>query len=428
MSKVKSQGFNIERRISRGIQWNLLGFAVAGACGLLMNLLIARSYPAWALGTFNQVLALFILGGQIGGFAIQFSVLYHVPRALVVSESTSEALTSALVVTSILSGCVVLIMWACAPFIGQMLNSTTVPVGLQAAAFGMFLFPLNKILLAYLNGLRRVRLYAVGNAARFVLIVAAILIFIQLEIEGQWIALCLTISELALFLGLMSVNYDQIRWMPLPVLRDWSKRHLSFGVRGVVGATLWELNTRVDVLVLGLMSDDAAVGIYSLASIFAEGLFQLIMVLRFNYDPIMTKMIAEGGWLDLKKLVHGGKRLGYMAMFVVVPTAVLLYPFVLDVALNTNDFSNSWPVFGILSGGILIAAGYIPFGGILQQGGHPGAQSLLTALVLITNLVGNIVLIPPFGVIGAAVATAFAQVMYVGFLVTLVRMRLAFHL
>jgi Na+-driven multidrug efflux pump len=93
-----------------------------------------------------------------------------------------------------------------------------------------------------------------------------------------------------------------------------------------------------------------------------------------------------------------------------------------------TDFAASWKVFGTLATGIVPSASYIPFSGLLQQAGFPGTQSLLITLVMLTNVAGNILLIPAFGALGAAAATAFSQVCFVFVLRRLVARKLAFSL
>ena len=54
-----------------------------------------------------------------------------------------------------------------------------------------------------------------------------------------------------------------------------------------------DLNTRVDILLLGVIAGSESVGIYSIGSLFAEGLYQLTMVPRCTYDPVVTHLIVE---------------------------------------------------------------------------------------------------------------------------------------
>lgn len=408
-----------------GITWNLASFIVVGLSGLLINILIARYYAPDVLGLFNFVLAVFIFGGQFGAFAIQHSVLYHTPRAVVRGKPSGEVLLTGLFFSAGISLVVASIVYFCGPWLEQAFSAPNAALGIKLSVPGLFLFPLNKIFLAYLNGKREMALYAVGNGLRSILIVGSLWGFALGGVEGTIIPVSLSISELVLFLILSFSQRDIFKSFDLSRLKIWQKRHLTFGSRGVLGGILFELNTRIDVFVLAFLADMHAVGIYSMASIFAEGLFQLLIVLRYSYDPLIAKYVVEGRRDDLYKLVQTGRKIGYLAMAGIGVLSIALYPWVLRVLVGHENFADSWHVYAVLAFGIMFAAGYIPFTGLLQQSGKPGKQSLLIGSVMATNLLGNIALVPFFGVMGAASATAFSQCAYVFYLKRLARKNLS---
>jgi O-antigen/teichoic acid export membrane protein len=78
--------------------------------------------------------------------------------------------------------------------------------------------------------------------------------------------------------------------------------------------------------------------------------------------------------------------------------------------------------------GIVLASGYIPFGQTLLMGGRPGWHTGLMAATVASNVIGNSILIPIYGLNGAAAATAIATVLSVFVLKALVKWRLGFRL
>jgi O-antigen/teichoic acid export membrane protein len=164
------------------------------------------------------------------------------------------------------------------------------------------------------------------------------------------------------------------------------------------------------------------------ASIFAEGLYQLVLTLRLTLDPVLAPLVAHDRWNELRELTRRVRRGSYAFTLAFSLVAVMLYPYALEILVGNDDFAASWKVFGTLATGIVPSASYIPFSGLLQQAGFPGTQSLLITLVMLTNVAGNILLIPAFGALGAAAATAFSQVCFVFVLRRLVARKLAFSL
>ena len=57
---------------------------------------------------------------------------------------------------------------------------------------------------------------------------------------------------------------------------------------------------------------------------------------------------------------------------------------------------------------ILLISGFIPFEMSLTLSGKPGSQSFQAFLVALINLILNLILVPIYGAIGAAISTGMA--------------------
>ena len=85
---------------------------------------------------------------------------------------------------------------------------------------------------------------------------------------------------------------------------------------------------------------------------------------------------------------------------------VVLHPTLIGLLGADAAFGEGRLVLAVLLVGIVIAAGYVPFGLLLAHAGQPLEQTGFVALLAVLNLAGNLVLIPRFGLLGAAIATA----------------------
>src|SRR5262249_44642809 len=150
--------------------------------------------------------------------------------------------------------------------IGGMLDSPGTAEGIAWATPGLFFFALNKILLAAVNGLQRMRAFAVYQSLRYVLILAALCGFALFDRErahAAHLAGVFSFAEGGLFLVLALEVWLQLRG---PLESGWRARvpaHLSYGLRSIGSGVLLELNARVDVLMIGWYLSDAQVGIYT---------------------------------------------------------------------------------------------------------------------------------------------------------------------
>ena len=410
ITRLKQAVFE-KNKFNRDVLWNIGSLGILGAGGLCINFIIIACRGPEALGVFNQVFAFYIIISQVAVGGLQFSALKHCSHAQDNPDECARIAASALMLVAGAACPICIVLFACRHLIGSMLESPPVAFGLTLAIPGMFLFSLNKVLLMVLNGLRHMRAFAVFQSLRFVLILSGVGILIFCSYPAGFLPLSLSAAELLLFVLLLlyiNIRLFILRISAAPETAAWFRRHLSFGFRGFLSGVLIEMNTRIDVLMLGYFMSDAMVGIYSFASTFAEGFAQLTTVIRQNVDPIVGKCFADGNREKIRDIARKVRTTFFPIMLILGGALTALFPLLLII---TGTPAGSWGVFAILTGGIVIASGYNPFIALIMQGGRPGTFTLLIAGTVMSNIVLNYCLIPVLGIYGAASATAFVYVL-----------------
>lgn len=401
-----------DRRFGRDVLWNIGSLVVLGVSGVVINIIIARFQGRAALGVFNQVFAFYIVLSQLAVGGLQFSVLQKVSYHQDDRRACAHIVTSALILVAVASSLVCLVAFLGRHLAGRLLESPGVAEGITLVLPGLFLYSLNKVLINVLNGLRHMRAYAVFQSLRFLFIVAAVLVLIHRGHPPAHLPFALTVAEVLLFVGLMIyINARLLRLVPAPAIAAWFRPHLSYGIRGVFSGILHELNTRVDILILGYFLDDGAVGLYSFAAVLAEGFGQVPVAVRWNVDPLIGRAMAEKRFADIEALARRIRRVFWPPIAGVGLAAVLVYPIFLKLFVPGGEFAASWAVFAILIAALAFNAGWRPFMGILLQGGRPGMHTFLVLAVATTNALLNILLVPILGVRGSATATGMACIL-----------------
>jgi O-antigen/teichoic acid export membrane protein len=280
--------------------------------------------------------------------------------------------------------------------------------GIAAATPGLFCFALNKLLLGVVNGLRRMRAFAVYQSLRYLLLLLGFSLAGELGVSGERLSFVWTFAEGILLIVLAIEVAGQVAWRQAHAWRQWVRAHVVYGFKSVLSAMMLELNARIDIWMLGAYLDDAAVGIYSLAAILAEGVYQLMVVLQNNFNPLLARLIAAGETAELERMVRRARRWIVPSMLGVGLLAALVYPWTVPLFTERPEFAQSSASFAILVGGIALASGWLPFSQTLLMAGKPGWHTLYMALVVLTNVVFNALLIPHLGINGAAIGTAVA--------------------
>ena len=67
---------------------------------------------------------------------------------------------------------------------------------------------------------------------------------------------------------------------------------------------LSNVNTRVDIILLGYFVNDASVGIYSFPAVFAEGFGQISYMVKQNLDAIIGRLTAAKSTDQLRSLMR----------------------------------------------------------------------------------------------------------------------------
>jgi O-antigen/teichoic acid export membrane protein len=204
---------------------------------------------------------------------------------------------------------------------------------------------------------------------------------------------------------------------------EWTRRHLDYGARGVVATLLFEINSRLDVWMLGAVMSDARVGVYSMAASIAEGVLQLSVVLQVNVNPRIAAMIAGGQIADFEALVRRSRRWFVPALAGVCVAGAALFPLAIPMLTGNDAYHDGALPFAILMGGIALASPWLPFNQTLLMASRPGWHTFYISLAVGLNVALNALLIPRLGLEGAAVATACSLVGSAMILRALVRVR-----
>ncbi len=396
-------------------------FAVMGASGVILNILIVVEYGAETLGVFNQVYAVYILVSHCGAFGLYASVLKHISEHSENRSLSSEIIISALFLGLIATSLVSVFYYIGAPMVGNFLGSPMVAKGLIFSSVGLWCFAINKILLAFLNGKRLMKAFALFTAFRYLMLPLSLAGLIVLGLPGYAAPIVFSVAESALLIILVIFSFRFFSFASINRCGTWFKMHLFFGGKSLIGGTISDVNTRVDILMLGAFLDDKTVGIYSLAAMLAEGFDQISNIFRVNYNPLLTKLVVENRLEELHSMIRMFLRRWFPFVLPISLLSVLIFPLFIKIITVDPEFLAGWSVFAILIAGLVIRSGYAVFWELPSQSGHPGYQTALIALVAFSNIVLNYFLIPPFGMWGAATATAFSFILGILYLKIIIR-------
>lgn len=422
MTKTANRG--TPTSLKSGVIWNLGSLGFLALAGLMLNFAIARFYGSEALGVFNVAFAIYIFASQFGTFGIHFSILQAVSEFHETEHATSDnAVTSGIIAITIAATLTVFAAFFFIPVMGKIYGEKAPGVVTACLAIlpGLWAFCINKGLYNVINGARHMRVFAVLQALRYVIILICFGVLVYLRVDPALLTLVFTISEFLLLPILIFFTSKAISSWRLDNLGIWTRKHTWFGARVFLSGAILELNTRVDILMLTYFIDASAAGIYTVAALVAEGGAQMIFAIRNNFNPVITRMVVDKDKDGLLALSRKAVLLFTPFMLCVSTIAYFIFPIFSNIMFGDPVYlAARWPLI-ILFGGLTLAGGLIAFNMIFAQAGRPGTHTLYVLGIFFANIVLNLILIPKFGIIGAAMATAGSYIISVILLVVLVR-------
>tara|TARA_B100000886_G_scaffold36515_2_gene22737 strand:+ start:16353 stop:17636 length:1284 start_codon:yes stop_codon:yes gene_type:complete len=402
-----------ESKIKKDLIWNYISLAFLGFSGIGINIFIGLNYQPSILGAFNQVLVTYLITGILGSWGINYSVLRSLAQNKKKQKKVNSIIKGALIPTFFLSILFSIIYFKLINFFSILFSSENVRIGMVTITPAIFFFSLNKvILLGIINGMDRMRAFSLYQSLRYSILFLSLLYCISTNLKGQNLPIIFVITEFVLFTILIidtSINYnwwESINWF------YWTKKHIVFGFKSLLGSIFTAMNTRIDIIMIGIFLNDEIVGIYSFSALFAEGFLQLVVVLQNSCNPILANLIKNNKE-ELNKFVLKVRDSTYKFISLFGFLAIVLYPLIISLITNKTEYMNSYLPFSIILIGIISASGYLPFQNILIMMNKPLFQTLIVINVAIVNIILNTLFIPFLGVKGASIGTALSYISYI---------------
>ncbi len=374
--------------------------------GFVMQLVLARTLGAEGLGVYATFLALGTVLSITGGFGMPMAAVRFLPvyASAQAGERFRGFLHRATRATAISS--TVVMAGFCAVFLALPALRHQVPEALAAA-------PL--ILLLALGALANGVLQAMGqpmlpdlllNFARSILVSLFILIFHTLHEVGPATALWLT--GLAAALTWYATMRAADRALPVPRTGDrneadrraWLAAGFSFVATMVVASLIEQLDT---IMLSALVGTEAA-GIYSVASRLALMVGLATASVGALVAPALARQAASGDRAGLQRSATLAVGLAAALATLLALALAAVAPWLLP-AFGPGFDGAMTPLAILLVGQVGLATAGLP-GGMLALAGRNRAMVAVAVCAVILDIVLCLLLVPAYGAVGAAVATA----------------------
>jgi O-antigen/teichoic acid export membrane protein len=269
---------------------------------------------------------------------------------------------------------------------------------------------LNGFFSTILQGLQRIEMVNLINLVQRIITLSLTILLVivwKLSLLGALVAV-LASWALSLIVSCMALRRHGGVLTP-----KWSysvlRTTLSFGLRGHIGNVLQFFNYRLDMFIVNFFLGPAGVGIYTVTVRLAELLWYLPNAVGFVIFPKAAASEPEemnAFTPRVFRITLGLTALGALGL------GVIGRP-VINFVFSSAFIGAYMPLLVLLPGVVLLGGSKVLTNEIAGRG-YPHYNSLNAALALVVTVVLDLVLIPRYGVLGAALAssTAYALILF----------------
>ncbi len=261
----------------------------------------------------------------------------------------------------------------------------------------------------------------------FFIIIGIMYLFIRNALSAP-IAMTAQVAAVA-FALIVGVRQLQIFLPPsakeaYPVYQGWTWMHIVMPLVFLDFMTM--INSQIDIILLGLMRSTGSVGIYAVAKKGAGLITFVLIAVNIALAPTIARMYAAGEMDKLQRMITKSARIILIGS---LPIAIVLIIFGHWFLLFFfgQDFIQGERALAILGAGQLINAATGSVGLLLIMTGYERDAALCVGISAAVNIILNLILIPRWGLEGAAAATATAVILWNILLTVLVYRRLGIH-
>jgi O-antigen/teichoic acid export membrane protein len=200
--------------------------------------------------------------------------------------------------------------------------------------------------------------------------------------------------------------------------REWIRASLPM----MLVAGIWTLNYYIGTLVTGTLRGPGDAGVYTVVQNSAALIVLFMVAANMPLAPAVARLHARG---DRRQLERTSERIAWAVLLVSAPICAVLaiFPSVV-LGFFGSGFQAGSTALTIVALGQLVNAASGPSANVLVMTGHQIAAARAVGAGALANLVLSILLVPPLGVTGAAIAFASSLALWNVALVVIARRRL----
>jgi O-antigen/teichoic acid export membrane protein len=405
------------RKIARGTGIALIGSFLALLLGFIIRLIIARYGSEADYGIYSLAIVIMTFATTLVSLGLPDGVTRYIAyfRGKGESVKVRGVISYSLQLAAAASIIISIALFFSAEYIASnIFHTPDLARALKIFAIGIPFFTLINILVSVFRGFDRMEPQAYFQYILFnFLFLLLVLVLVLFHLSFASLFYTYVIALILTFVALMIYTIKKLP-QPISFSRDQSsagvrKELLFFSLPLLVTALLATIILWLDTLLLGYFKTPEIVGLYNAARPMAQFVSEPLALMLLIYTPVATGLYSQNLMAELRRNYTITTKwivsltLPFFLVLCLFPEAILNLFF-------GPTYTAAAPALRILSLGFIISNFFGPNQSILLAMRETKFIMWTVLATAIISVILYIVLIPPFGIIGAAISLAVSVI------------------
>jgi O-antigen/teichoic acid export membrane protein len=391
----------------------ILGLVIGAVLEYLVKMVLARFLGPESYGVFVQGFAISAATAMIALFGFHMSLPRFMSyyRGKENEEMIENSVSTSLYIVAPLSLILSVLLYLSSDWISLVVfNEPSLVTPLKLLSFAVVPLSLFYLTIAFMRGMKNARYKVILDEVLISVIELLLLSIVFIAGYGLVGAVYAYIASLFIMIAPCYYFYRKASKKSISTNSELIPRKLlNFSWPLFIISILLLTNKWSDVLMLGWLRESIEVGVYDVAFAIGSILLLLLNSLNYMFMPVVSELYGKGKLSDILEIYSTSTR-WIFTLSLPIFAGILLFPSEIIKILFGNSYTTGTLPLAIIAVGFFYHAAVGPAGMILLSGGKTRTFMAATAVITAVSVLFNLVLIPVYGMLGAAIATTLGFV------------------
>jgi stage V sporulation protein B len=384
--------------------------------GFPISIILGRYLGPGELGIYSMTITIFTIVNLIGPIGIPSAVVNYVAESQEDEEHTSCIISSSIYASIFLGFTSFAIIFLFSNTIANFFKMPELFKLIRIISFALPFSVVSQALLGASNGFRQMKIYTFNIIIQSMLTLCTALLLVYLGYGVSGVVSGIVISSIGSCVYLTWYLRKYFRKVSISKIIGNSKILLSFGSQTLIANSINLVNYNADIVMVGFFLNPIAVGLYGVAVSFAKLLWLIPNSIQTITYPMISEYHGKKTQEPVGQLVI--KTMKYTAcILMILVIAMVIYGKLIITSIYGNKFIESASPFYIIITGIFVFGITKSVNSLFASIGRVDLFAKMPTLSATVNFILNLLLIPLYGINGAAFATLVSLLIYAVFMI-----------